>query len=209
MNKLPLLWKPGKTGKTVIAALAVSILFMSSSVFAGPHDNKVRALLESDAASWLSDPLVIEAIKRQNAAHANLSQRDIDRLDKQWRSEKKSKDRPTIKSVLNNDLSMFLKKIASNSNDLYSEIFIMDNKGLNVGQSNITSDYWQGDEAKWQKTYLAGTNALHIAKIKYDDSARHFQIQASIPIVDPVTKANIGAVTLGLAMRQLALRQVK
>ena len=206
MNKLIL---PKIFGKAGIAALAASMLFMSSTAIAGPHDNKVRALLESDAAAWLSDPIVIEAIKRQNAEHANLSQRDIDRLDKSWRKEKKSKDRPMIDSVLKNELSKFLKKIAVNSNELYSEIFIMDNKGLNVGQSDVTSDYWQGDEAKWQKTYLAGTSALHIAKIKYDESTRHFQIQASIPIVDPATKTNIGAVTLGLAMRQLALRQVK
>lgn len=206
MNKLTL---PQILGKAGIAVLAVSILFMSSTAVAGPHDNKVRALLESDAAAWLSDPIVIEAIKRQNAEHANLSQRDIDRLDKNWRKEKKSNDRPMINSVLKNELSKFLKKIAVNSNELYSEIFIMDNKGLNVGQSDVTSDYWQGDEAKWQKTYLAGTNALHIAKIKYDESTRHFQIQASIPIIDPTTKTNIGAVTLGLAMRQLALRQVK
>lgn len=192
-----------------ITALAASMLFLSSAVSAGPHDNKVRALLESSAGQWLSNPIVIEAIKRQNAENANLSQRDIDRLDKDWRKEKKSKDRPMINNVLNNELSKFLKKIAGNSNELYSEIFIMDNKGLNVGQSHVTSDYWQGDEAKWQKTYLAGTNALHIAKIEYDDSSHHFQIQASLPIVDPVTKVNIGAVTLGLAMRQLALRQVK
>jgi len=202
MKKLTLKWITG-------AGLAASFLFFSSAVNAGPHDNKVRALLASDAAAWLSDPMLIDAIKRQNAEHANLSQRDIDRLDKKWRKEKKAKDRPMISKVLNNELSQFLKKIANNSNELYSEIFIMDNKGLNVGQSDITSDYWQGDEAKWQKTYLAGPDSLHIAKIKYDSSSRRFQIQASIPIIDPTTKANIGAVTLGLAMRQLALRQVK
>lgn len=197
MKKLPLTW------------IAVSLLLISGSVYAGPHDNKVRALLASDTAAWLSDPMLIEAIKRQNAQNANLSQRDIDRLDKNWRKEAKSTDRPTINAILNNELSKYLIKVADNSNELYSEIFIMDNKGLNVGQSNVTSDYWQGDEAKWQKTYLAGNDALHIAKIKYDESSHRFQIQASIPIVDPTTKVNIGAVTLGLAMRQLALRQVK
>lgn len=192
--------------------LAASLLSLSAtSMAAGPHDKKVRALLASEAAQWLSDPLVIEAIKRQNAEHASLSQRDIDKMDQTWRKEAKSKggNRPMIDATLDNQLSVFLKRIADKSNGLYSEIFIMDNKGLNVGQSHKTSDFWQGDEAKWQKTYLVGPEALHIAKIEYDDSSRSFQIQASVPIIDPTTRTNIGAVTLGLAMRQLALRQVQ
>lgn len=193
-----------------IALLAVSGTVVAADV-AGPHDRKVRILLESEAGQWLSDPMLIEAIKRQNSEHASLSQRDIEKMDKAWRKEKKSKsnDRQMIDGVLENQLSVFLKRIAEKSNGLYSEIFIMDNKGLNVGQSDVTSDYWQGDEAKWQKTYLVGPDSLHIAKIEYDDSSRSFQIQASVPIVDPVTKTNIGAVTLGLAMRQLALRQIQ
>ena len=36
-----------------------------------------------------------------------------------------------------------------------------DNKGLNVGQSDVTSDYWQGDEAKWKKSYKMGAGAVH------------------------------------------------
>ncbi|MFW2374452.1 MAG: hypothetical protein ACN4GM_15100 [Gammaproteobacteria bacterium] len=189
--------------------ITISLLVVSGVANAGPHDNKVLALLQSDASAWLSDPLLIEAVKRQNAQHASLTQRDIDRLDKTWRSENKSSDQPTIDSVLKNKLSVFLQNVANNSNGLYSEIIIMDNKGLNVGQSKISSDFWQGDEAKWQKTFLAGPQALYIDKIEYDDSSHSFQIQASVPVIDPATKANIGAVTIGLAMRQLALRQVK
>jgi uncharacterized phage infection (PIP) family protein YhgE len=38
---------------------------------------------------------------------------------------------------------------------------VKDNKGLNVGQSDVTSDYWQGDEAKWKKSYKMGAGAVH------------------------------------------------
>ena len=41
---------------------------------------------------------------------------------------------------------------------------------MNVGQSDIISDYWQGDEAKWIKTYAKGAAALHIGKVKEDES---------------------------------------
>jgi hypothetical protein len=40
------------------------------------------------------------------------------------------------------------------------EIFIVDNKGLNVAQTDPTLDYMQGDEAKFQKTFLVGPEAV-------------------------------------------------
>jgi hypothetical protein len=45
---------------------------------------------------------------------------------------------------------------------MITEMFVMDAKGLNVGQSDVTSDYWQGDEAKWQKTYGAGPGVVFV-----------------------------------------------
>ena len=106
-----------------------------------------------------------------------------------------------IDEVLSNALSGFLKNQQAASNGLYTEIFVMDNKGLNVGQSDITSDYWQGDEAKWKKTYLAGTDAVHIGKVKKDESTQKFQSQLSLPIV--VAGKNIGAITIGVNFDEL------
>ncbi len=195
--------------KIISNAMAFALVMAASTAAAGPHDNKVNQLMEAEVNQWLNDPAVITAVKRQNTAHVSLSQADVDRLDKQWRAQKKSDTRPMIDKVLGNELSQYLKTIAANSNGLYAEIFIMDNKGLNVGQSKLTSDYWQGDEAKWQKTYLTGPDSRFIDEIEYDDSAKRFQIQVSVPIVDPETGSNIGAATIGLAMRQLVLRKVE
>lgn len=77
-----------------------------------------------------------------------------------------------------------------------SEIFVMDNRALNVGQSGPTSDYWQGDEAKWQQTFLVGADAVHISKIEYDESSKAFDFQLSFSIVDG--NEVIGAVTFGV-----------
>lgn len=79
----------------------------------------------------------------------------------------------------------------------------MDNKGLNVGQSDVTSDYWQGDEAKWQKTYAVGPDALVIGKREYDRSSQKFLIQVSVPAVDSASKTPIGAATIGVSLVQL------
>jgi hypothetical protein len=76
----------------------------------------------------------------------------------------------------------------------------MDNKGLNVGQSGITSDYWQGDEAKWQKTYGKGPDAILIDDVEFDESSQTFQSQVSLPVVDSISGEVIGAVTVGVNM---------
>ncbi len=86
---------------------------------------------------------------------------------------------------------------------MFSEIFVMDNKGLNVGQSNITSDYWQGDEVKWQQTYLAGSKGLVFGEREYDDSSGKFLIQISVSVVDPASQEAIGAATVGVNLVQL------
>ena len=79
----------------------------------------------------------------------------------------------------------------------------MDNKGLNVAQSVETSDYWQGDEAKWQQTYSVGPDALHISEVEFDDSTGFYQSQASLAIKDPATNEVIGAVTFGINVQNL------
>jgi glycerol-3-phosphate dehydrogenase len=191
--------------RSIVSSMALAVLAFSATSHAGAWDDKVNRLLDTEVKQWLSDPVVISNVKRQNIAHANLTQSDIDRLDKQWRSEAKQANRPMIDAVLGNAVSSYLRNVASQADGLYAEIFIMDNKGLNVGQSAITSDYWQGDEAKWQKTYLVGPKSVFIDEIQYDDSATRFQIQVSVPVVDPETQSVIGAVTIGLAMRKLAL----
>lgn len=97
---------------------------------------------------------------------------------------------------MQNEVSKVLKTVLQSSQGLYSEIFGMDNRGLNVGQSGPTSDYWQGDEDKWQKTFLVGPDAVHISKIEYDESSKEFDFQLSFSIVDG--SDIIGAVTFGV-----------
>lgn len=148
----------------------------------------------------IETPEIIKAIKEQNAKNASLTQAEIDALDKKWMAH----DASVITPVINSPSSGLLKKILLDSKGLYTEIFIMDNKGLNVAQSGPTSDYWQGDEDKWQKTFLMGASGVHISKIEYDDSSKQFQFQLSFSIVDG--DAVIGAVTFGISWDKLKTR---
>ena len=74
----------------------------------------------------------------------------------------------------------------------------MDQRGLNVAASHATSDYWQGDEAKFTQSFGLGAGAIHCGDIEFDESSQTYQGQVSVSIVDPETQAVIGAITFGL-----------
>ena len=71
----------------------------------------------------------------------------------------------------------------------------MDNVGLNVGQTNGTGDLMQGDEAKWQKTYLVGPEAVLIDGVEEDGGVN--VSQASLTVARD-NGFRLGAVTIGI-----------
>lgn len=180
--------------------LAVATIFMTQAAAAGEilagRDTGPAAPAKS--IPWLIKPLLIDLLRAQNAAHAGLTQANIDVLDAQWRAERSGGERPLIDKVMSNPLSQFLQELQEKSDGLFTEIFVMDSKGLNVGQSVISDDYWQGDEAKWRKSFLVGRNARHIGEAEFVEATGRYQAQLSMPIVDPKSGAVIGAVTLGV-----------
>lgn len=189
--------------KTWLIPCALVLSMLPGMSVANPYEQPLRDHANSEIRVWLKEPKLVDAIKNQNAENRAISSQDIDRLDKQWRAETKATRQPLIDKVLGTELSSYLKGVKDQSKGLYTEIFVMDNKGLNVGQSDVTSDYWQGDEAKWQKTYLVGRGAVHIGDVELDESTQMFQAQVSVAIVDPETNQVIGAVTVGVNVDEI------
>ena len=187
---------------------ALLAILMGAALLVGPAgaqtDIRTAAVADyvnANIRSLLQEPAIVNAILAQNAAHAGLGQAEIDDLDARWRTELSSAQRPMIEAQLSNPLSLYLKGRQRAAEGLITELFVMDNRGLNVGQSDITSDYWQGDEAKWQKS--VGEGLLYIEEAGRDDSTQLMQSQASLPIRDPQTGAVIGALTVGINLDAL------
>ncbi len=61
----------------------------------------------------------------------------------------------------------------------------------------MPSDYWQGDEAKFQKSFGAGPDAVFVDIIEKDESSQALQSQASLTISDDGGMP-IGAITIGV-----------
>lgn len=188
--------------KAALAASAMVMVMGTAQAMDGPHVAPIKDYVKANVMTWLADPRVIAAIKAQNEKTAGLSEAEIVALDKKWRAEVEASAKPMIEAVLKNDLSTFLAAKKNDAAGMITEAFIMDAKGLNVGQSDITSDYWQGDEAKWKKTYMVGPDAIFVDEIEKDESTQSLQSQVSIAIKDETGKA-IGAITLGINVDKL------
>jgi hypothetical protein len=192
-----------------LSALAFSML-LTTSAMAEPPKPDVKGLVTDavikDIQAFLKNDIVTVAIDAQNKRLSKLTQAEIDAADKQWVEEREADDKPLIAATLSNPLSVYLNRIQGRSLGLYAEIFIMDQNGLNVGQSSITKDFWQGDEDKFQKTFQVSKDAIFIDEAEWDDEAKIWRAQVNFTLTDPSGATPIGAATVELNLTELARR---
>ena len=189
--------------KLALPALAAALVLSTAADADYAHAPILRDLVASKLRQIAQDPSIVSAIAAQNLETASLTQADIDKLDKEWRAETKTADKPLIAKIEGRPVSAYLANTVQQGHGLITEIIVMDDKGLNVGVSSTTSDYWQGDEDKWAKTFEVGPDAIFVDDIERDESTQMLQAQVSFTIVDPATHAAIGAITFGINMDQV------
>jgi len=202
----------------VSMACGLAALF-ASGPFAGVRAEEVASATPAPVSTSIITPTFIDGLRQQllqpvtilsvnasNVRHESVQQTEIDTLDNAWKSEAKSDDQPLIAEILSSPLSSYLLYLQAKSSGLFAEIFVMDKFGLNVGQSSVTSDYWQGDEAKFQKTYDVGPDAVFIDEPEFSDDTKTWRAQVNFTIVDPASKAPIGAVTAEINLTELQRR---
>ena len=189
--------------RTLAAAGCLLGLFASAAHATESHVELIERFAERTVKQWISEPILIAAVKAQNTRYADLTQAQIDSLDIQWRTETALSRKPLINEISGNELSKRLMALKAETKGVVTEVFVMDSRGLNVAISDITSDFWQGDEAKWQKTFLAGPGATFIDAVEHDSSTDSFQSAVSIAVTDPESGKVIGAITVGIDVDEL------
>ncbi|MGF1629770.1 MAG: hypothetical protein ACFCUT_09895 [Kiloniellaceae bacterium] len=187
-----------------IAGLAIVSLSLFWSGTATADEWLIRDYLVDEVRQWSSSPVVLMTLEASNVRYAGISQAGIDALDQQWVAERAVEDQPLITAVLSSPLSNYLTRIQANSQGLFSAIFVMDAAGLNAGQSAITSDFWQGDEAKWQKTYQVGPDAVFIDEIEINEETGTEIAQLNLSIAQEGKV--VGAITVDVNLTELRRR---
>lgn len=180
------------------AALA-SLLVLGFAVAAHAQSaGDTQKLLSDEAARlqvWGSESAIVAAVKAQNAKKLTAAQ--VQALDEQWTA---GKAEALVKQVTTGACADRLRALVA-TNAGYGETFVMDQQGALVCATAKTSDYWQGDEAKWQRAYNDGKGAVFIDRPKFDDSSAQRLAQISVPVVED--GAAIGAITIGVAVDKL------
>jgi hypothetical protein len=158
----------------------------------------MQTFLDENIRSFAQSPEIIAAVQAQNATTAGYDQDEINALDQKWRAEVGSAETPMISTVLGNEASDFLRAQIDASKGKITEAFVMDALGLNVASALVTSDYWQGDEAKFSETFAKGPDAAYFGDVERDESTGTYQAQISLTLTDPETGQPIGAMTVGV-----------
>lgn len=184
-------------------AILVAMIISTTAASANEFETAMGAFLAENIAQWASDPVLVDAIKAQNTETAAYDQAMIDELDASWRAFALVPETPMIADVLTGPAAAFLRNRVAQADGAITEAFVVDARGLNVAASAVTSDFWQGDEAKYQQTFLIGPDAFHFGDIELDDSTGTVQGQISMTIVDSETGEPIGALTVGIDLTAL------
>lgn len=189
-------------------AVGVAATGPATAQTAAPNPQKIiDAKFIESVRVWLANPLVQLSIRAQNDLRGKLTEPEILKLDDQWRAEREQDDKPLISATLSAPLSIYLLRIQAQNLGLFKEVFVMDANGLNVGQSSITGDYWQGDEAKFQKTFPVAPDAIFIDEAEWDDGNNVWVAQLNMSIADKETGAAIGSATIEVNLTELQRRQ--
>ncbi|HMB09704.1 hypothetical protein [Saliniramus sp.] len=194
----------------ILAAFAMTALAPFPAVAQGAPPDAAR-LIDSavidDVRSWLETDIVRLSVQSQNARYADVDSARVEALDQQWVAERDAADMPLIAATLSSPLSVYLTRVQAQAQGLYYEVFVTDDKGLNVGQSAITSDYWQGDEAKFQKTFPLGADAVFIDEAEWDGELNIWRAQLNLTIADEGGNQAVGAATIEINLTELMRRQ--
>src|SRR6056297_1020242 len=194
----------------ILAAFAMTALAPFPAVAQGAPPDAARLIdsaVIADVRSWLETDIVRLSVQSQNARYAAVESARVEALDQQWVAERDAADMPLIAATLSSPLSVYLTRVQAQAQGLYYEVFVTDDKGLNVGQSAITSDYWQGDEAKFQKTFPLGADAVFIDEAEWDGELNIWRAQLNLTIADEGGNQAVGAATIEINLTELMLRQ--
>lgn len=168
----------------------VVYLSIGSSTYGEKAPDSIASLIPKLEA-WGANEELVEIVREHN--RKNISLEEILKRDEIWKRTTGVDE--FMDDILSNRGAVELKKLEASLSFLF-ECILMGNKGENISMTNKTSDYWQGDEAKFKKSFNNGVGKVHVGAVEFDESAQGYQVQISVPVNDGVK--TIGAITIGV-----------
>jgi len=171
------------------AGLVVWLVFAQSAALTALQARETAYARMPLADRIAADPALLKAILAKNAVLESPG--EIKRIDDDWRS---NLHYPLRKKLTSGPCADRLRTLVQDDK-LVVEAFLMDERGGLVCATVETSDYWQGDEPKWQKTYRDGAQVF-VDEPALDPSTGTFAVQLSRIVNEGHRK--VGALTMTL-----------
>ena len=175
--------------------MSVHALLVFVLVQADPHAGRVKETAYARvtiAHAVARDALVVKAVTDANSKALTLA--EIRTRDVAW---VKDPHHPLRKQI--HEAPCWGACVSCWGSDPHVvEALVMDAQGALVCSLGETTDYWQGDEPKWQRPFVDGRDPF-VDEPAFDQSSGLYAIQVSIPMAG--TGGRIGAVTLTLKLR--------
>lgn len=162
---------------------------------------QITAIIREQAEHVMSDPLLFSVLREAEGRRRDPA--EIMALDRQWREEAGPGKGPLIDGILTSPPSRRLEKVRLPHDALLADMMLIDSQGLLAAVTRLTSDYIQGDEAKYLETFPHGTGTIHIEAPHYDESVQDYVITASITLGDPVDSHPLGVLTVTINLEML------
>jgi len=133
---------------------------------------------------------------------------DVLTFDSMWQAQAPKKATDLANRILELPGSRTLNAWTLTHPELITEALLSNNMGTLVAMSQLTSDYWQGDEPKFNavvsniRSGLTGLDAMYLSDIRYDASTSRFQVTVSAPVGPVNDNLPKGVISLGLDIEE-------
>lgn len=163
----------------------------------------ITELLSQKIDRWKRIPKLEQGLKKRNLKSRFITEQEVTKRDKEWNESFLESDFSYSLSLIDQELSAELREIKKQSQDVITEIIVTDERGLNFAISDMTSDYWQGDEEKFTEVFGQPANTIHFGPINYDESTKRFQLQLSVPLYAEENAEPQGVMVFGVDVEKV------
>lgn len=142
---------------------------------------------------------------RQAAAAANERPYDAAAtadIDRQWGTD--AAGTAARLDLLTSPASRFLADLITNDS-IYREVLLTDRHGRLVAVSNLTSDYFQADEAWWTTAFDGGRGRVSVGDVRRDESARVYAFEIAVPVHHPSGDELVGIMKIVADSREMLM----
>jgi hypothetical protein len=179
----------------VVAAVVVT----AAGTLAYPHIAGLiyyKPRLDRLFATLHRDPVLIAALREQDAALADKDEAWALSIDHAWNAERLQGGGPLQRTLMEKPASQHLKQIVAESDGLVSHAFLIDAKGRMAAEPFPSFNYWQFDKPKFHYTFPLGPGARDVSWLQRSWDGSHAVCWRAETMVDPEGGKPIGVVAL-------------